>query len=133
MSSTPVSEDAGLVEDFITVYKERESELPLSFILKVDVSSDVTAVLGNVNNIQLQYCYIKLLLGDDYELDIGEFTLFPNESNLTFSLSVTEDVIAEGEESFTWLLIQDQTQKFLVQIIDNEGEGYNYNFGIYRL
>lgn len=45
MLSTTVSEAAGIVDDFITVYREGESEVPLSFNIEVDLGSGV-AVKG---------------------------------------------------------------------------------------
>ena len=46
MLSKTVSEGAGIVEDFITIFKEGKSELPISFSIGVDVGSGVTAVKG---------------------------------------------------------------------------------------
>ena len=39
-------EGDGLVEDFVTIYKEGESELPLSFQIKVDSHEPSTIGMG---------------------------------------------------------------------------------------
>ena len=52
----------------------------------------------------------------------GEFTIQPNESNVTLSLLVIDDEVAEGIQSFTWTLSQAQTEAFVVSITDNDGE-----------
>lgn len=46
MLNTTVSEAAGIIDDFITIYREGESEVPLSFNIDVNVGSGV-AVKGN--------------------------------------------------------------------------------------
>ena len=60
--------------------------------------------------------------GRDYELEIKQYTIFPNQSNITIPLRVIDDDIAEDSESFTVILLRPRTQAFLINIADNDGE-----------
>ena len=47
MRSKSVMEGDGTVENFITIFRDGESELPLSFTIGVDVDTGVAAMEGN--------------------------------------------------------------------------------------
>lgn len=62
--------------------------------------------------------------GDDYDLQTGQYIFQPTaEDNITISLHVIEDEVAEGSQQFTWSLSQPQltTKFFDVIITDNDG------------
>ena len=63
----------------------------------------------------------------DFDLETGQYTLHAAQDNLTFSLHVIDDVVAEGTQSFIWTLSQAQTEYFSVDIIDNDREFECYN------
>lgn len=56
MLTTTVGEAAGIIDDFITIYREGESEVPLSFNIEVNVGSGV-AVKGN-NFLVYSSCHV---------------------------------------------------------------------------
>lgn len=58
----------------------------------------------------------------DYELQTGQFTILPSEDNITISLRVIDDEVAENVLRFTWTLSQIKTEFFDVEIADNDCE-----------
>ena len=64
-------------------------------------------------------------IGVDYDLQTGQYIFQPTaKDNITISLHVIEDEVAEGSQRFTWSISQEQlnTEFFDVIIIDNDGK-----------
>ena len=58
MLSTSIMEGAGTLENFITIFRDGESEVPLLFHIEVDVDTGVAAMEGILNN-TVWLCFCK--------------------------------------------------------------------------
>ena len=74
------------------------------------------------NSITMSAIIFPVPTGIDYELLLGEYTIHPNQSNVTIPITVVDDVIAEDAESFSVILLLPQSRSIPITIADNDSE-----------